>query len=450
MLRVMWRLLVLVLFMASAVNAFAQDAEEPDPADPDETFVIDAVIIEGLFRTKTHVVMRELLFEEGEAATRAEIEESVQRLRNLGLFRIAEYELLDRRIPLPDGSLPAADSQHRILLITVDERWTIIPFGTFSAGGGTFSLTTGLYDINILGRYFELGFQYQRFASTNSGAIWASNPRFLGERLALGGSIAQTNRVNVFYDDAGELEGGHMRFRRSASLGLTREWVKWFYTGASLGLVDDRYSFNLVPDVIRELEEVRGLPENARYLSFGLSASLGRINSNSYLRKGARISQSVSTASTSLGSTIDFLDLGTEVAGFAILPFKTNVGLRAGFGSTTIERPEYQFFVGGFNLLRGFLHRRFRGSHFWYANGEIRIPSLDTRWVALQHVAFIDAAAASDRYGAAFRELDGASVGLGLRFMSPKVFSLLGRIDYAWPIYGEGTSALSFGAGQFF
>lgn len=413
------------------------------------TFVIDAVIIEGLFRTKSHVVMRELLFEEGDTATLEEIEESIQRLRNLGLFRVAEYELLDRRIPLPDGTIPQAEEQHRILKIVVDERWTIIPFGTFSSGGGTFSLTTGIYDINLLGRYIELGGQYQRFADTNSFSIWASDPRFLGERMSLAVTLSQTNRVNVFYDDAGELEGGHLRLRRSFAVGMGREWVRWFSSGASVAYLDDTYSLELISDELAESEQTRGLPDRTRTLLGRLSASVGRIDSNSYLREGLRLSGAVAGASERVGSTISYVDTTATFTAFVLLPLRANFGFRTGIGATTTEQPEYQYFIGGFNILRGFLHRRFRGSHYWYANAELRVPSLDTRWVTLQHIGFVDAAAAADGLEVT-RELDGASAGVGLRIISPKVYSLLARVDLAWPIYGDGGSILSFGAGQFF
>jgi outer membrane protein assembly factor BamA len=426
-------------------------AREPaaDQAPEDEVYRIDAIIIEGLFWTKPYVVMRELLFAEGERATKAEIEESIQRLRNLALFRIAEYELLDQRLPLPDGSMPEDGENHRILKIVVDERWTLIPFGTFSSGGGTFSLTTGLYTINLLGRYIQLGGQYQRFATTNSFAVWGADPRLFGERLSLSATIAQTNRINVFYDDDGELQGGHLRFRRSGQLSVNREWVKWFTTGVSLALVDDEYSLDLVPESIAELEQTRGLPGPARYLSFGLGATLGRINSNSYLREGARLSHSIAVADESVGSTISFVDTVTEAKAFLILPLRTNLGFRAGLGTTSVDREEYEFFVGGFSPLRGFLHRRFRGTHFWYGNGEVRIPSIDTRWLVLQHVGFVDASGIADG-PRALRELDGLSSGIGIRILSPKVFSLIARVDYAWSIVGDGRSALSFGAGQFF
>ncbi len=446
-----YSLLTIALSLFAPATPFAQPLgeDETEQLDPDAAFVIDAVLIEGLFRTKAHVVMRELLFAEGERVSVREIEESVQRLRNLGLFRIAEYELLDRRIPLPDGSVTDTHEQHRILLITVDERWTIIPFGTFSSGGGTFSLTTGLYDINVLGRYLELGGQYQRFANTDSFALWASDPRFLGERLSLAATVAQTNRTQVFYNDGGAVEGAHRRTRRSVSVGMGREWLRWFSTGVGLSYVDDSFSVEGLNEDLAELERARGIPEAAHFLSGSLAASVGRIDANSYLREGARLSGSAGGSAAGLASNHPHADLTLSGTAFAVLPFKTNVGVRLGVGTTTTDRPEYQYFLGGFNIIRGFLHRRFYGPAYWFGNAELRIPSLDTRWIALQHVAFFDAAAAGAR-DTFITELDGASVGIGLRFLSPKVYSLLGRIDYAWPVYGDGGSALSFGAGQFF
>src|SRR5690554_2035525 len=55
---------------------------------------VDAILIEGLLRTRRSVVERELFFVEGEVATVDQVEESIQRLRNTGLFRLVEYELV--------------------------------------------------------------------------------------------------------------------------------------------------------------------------------------------------------------------------------------------------------------------------------------------------------------------------------------------------------------------
>lgn len=442
-------LLVLVAWAITPSGAWAQTERAERRAREGDTFRIDAIVVEGLFLTHPNVVTRELLFGEGETVRRAEIEESVQRLRNLGIFRIAEYELLDRRIPLPDGSFPNTGDAHRILLIRVDERWTLIPFGTFAAGGGAFSLTTGLYDINLLGRYIELGGQYQHFAGTNSFAVWASDPRFLGRRLRLSGTAAQTNRINVFYRDDGDLEGGHLQLRRSASAALTYEWVRWLRTGVSLSYVDDRYSTDLLSDELVELELQRGLPSPAHYLTAGVTVSLGRLDADDFLRKGFTVGWGASAARRGLASNLDYLDQGVGLVGFLILPLRANFGVRAGLGTTSVDRPEYEYFVGGLNILRGFRHRRFRGSHYWYANAELRVPSVATRWLVVQHVGFLDSAGVGADSGA-FAQLDGMAGGVGLRILSPKIFSLIARFDYAWSLVGDGRSALSFGAGQFF
>lgn len=414
-----------------------------------ERFRIDAIVIDGLFLTKPNVVTRELLFGEGEVATRRQIEQSVQRLRNLGIFRIAEYELLDRRIPLPDGTMPNAGQEHRVLLITVDERWTLIPFGTFAAGGGTFSLTTGLYDINLLGRYIQLGGQYQHFAGTNSFALWAEDPRFLGKRISVGGSVAQTNRINAFYDDAGELEGAHLRLRQSGGLSLNVEWLPWLRSGIALGYANDEYSTNLLSDELTELELERGLPDPAQYAQLSVSTTLGRLDADSFLRKGASLGWGASGSKAGVLSNLDYFDNVFQAIGFAILPFRSNIGLRLGVGHTTTDRPEYEIFVGGFNILRGFLHRRYHGTHYWYGNGELRVPSIDTRWLVIQHVGFVDAAGIGRDFSV-LGEVTAISSGVGLRILSPKIFSLVARIDYAWSVIGDGRSALSFGAGQFF
>lgn len=48
-----------------------------------EQYLINRVEIEGLGRTESHVVLRELTFAPGQPVTRAAVEESVQRIRNL-------------------------------------------------------------------------------------------------------------------------------------------------------------------------------------------------------------------------------------------------------------------------------------------------------------------------------------------------------------------------------
>lgn len=408
---------------------------------------VDAIVIHGLFLTKPNVVTRELTFGEGDEVTIRDIELSVQRLRNLGIFRVANFELVDQRVAAP-GERRDADN-HRVLIITVDERWTIIPFGTFAAGGGVFSLTTGIYDINLLGRYLELGGHFQHFAGTNSFALWGSDPRFLGRRMSLSGSLSQTHRLHYFYDDRGDVEGGHARLTTSAALAYGVSWTDWLRSSVGVSFAADRFSTDLIATEVAEIERARGLPSNAHYLTLRLGSSVGRIDADSYLRHGVVFSWAASAARDGLLSNIDYLDNGVQLTAFAKLPLRANFGVRLGAAHTTLDRPEYHYFVGGFNAVRGFRHRRFHGTHYWYSNAELRVPSIDARWLVLQHVGFVDAAGVGGSF-AALTELDAMSGGVGLRVLSPKIFSLIARVDLAWSLVGDGNSTLSFGAGQFF
>lgn len=151
-----WIVLLVSSFVLCA-DAFAQSSEEP-PQTVEERLVIRSVEYEGLRRTKTKVLEREFEFSLDQPTTRAELEETAQRLRNLQIFSTVEYELE----PLDDGYL---------LRFQVLERWTILPVFKGSSGGGVNQLIVDLYDINVLGRYLEMGAQYERLGPTNSGVV---------------------------------------------------------------------------------------------------------------------------------------------------------------------------------------------------------------------------------------------------------------------------------------
>jgi hemolysin activation/secretion protein len=117
--------------------------------------------------------------------------------------------------------------------------------------------------------------------------------------------------------------------------------------------------------------------------------------------------------------------------------------------TTTAEKRDRAIFLGGLGGVRGLADSRYFGKHVWLANAELRIPSLDMRWLALQHVIFLDAAGI-DKRPSQFWSLRAASSGLGLRVISPKIHGMVARIDYAFSMVGDGPYALSFGAGQYF
>lgn len=425
-----------------SVSAMAQATPEPESAeestaqDPDEVFVISEVEINGLGRTKEFVVWREFDFELNSPTTRAVLEESAQRLRNMGLFANVEYTLE-----------PKGDS-HKIIY-DVLERWTILPVVKASSGGGINQLIVGLYDINLLGRYLEMGGQYERLGPTNSGVVWFRDPRLFDQRLWFSADVWHVNRIYTLYDNDGEEEGGFLLQRNMLALALEKEVVWWFRFGGRIQVVQDQTSLNLIEDDIRQLQARRGLPEDTLRIQPGLTFQLGRLNQDNYLVEGAQLNLRLDGTDTILGSTFSFGSIESDLVLAKTLPFKSTIAFRWLVGISSTEAETHFYYIGGFDRVRGFLDARFRGPAHTTANLEFRIPSLDTSWLVLQHVGFVDVTSVGQ--GASdFTDITAASAGAGIRLISPRIYRLTLRLDYAASLVNSGDSAISFGVQQFF
>src|SRR5690606_7473643 len=149
------------------------------------------------------------------------------------------------------------------------------------------------------------------------------------------------------------------------------------------------------------------------------------------------------------GSTDSYRDLLFEFNFFRTLPLKSTIGLRLASGMASTDAIHRRFYLGGLDALRGFAADRFTGNNYWLGNLEFRIPSVDSRWFLLQHVFFVDAAGVSENVSD-IGVLSGASSGLGLRIIVPKIQDFVIRVDYAFPIYDAVPSPPGFGGGQFF
>ncbi len=433
------RLFVVLLVILQTCLAIS--AEPPGITTPitREVWRVNAIEIQGLDRTKRFVVERELTFRAGGLVTLSQLEESVQRLRNIGLFRVADYTLVPRNVTGIEVDV----------VIVVDERWTTLPFFSISAGGDLFSLLAGIYDVNIFGRYLEAGGSYRRLGDTNSFLLWLHDPRFLNERQFVGAQFWWSSRIRYLYDKSGEPEGGYLRERRSIVLLTDREISRDLSIGGGLILQHDRFSYDLVQDDIAQKQRVTGLPQGQEHGVLNLSVAVGHIDQDSYLREGVRLTQTFGASNQLWGSSESYVASGTQLLAFKRFAGKQNIGLRFGVGMTSAEHIENQFFLGGLDTVRGFFDSRFRGPFYWFLNSEYRVPSLDHRWIVLHHVLFFDAAGVSDRASQLW-DADGTSAGIGLRIISPKIYQFVARIDYAIPLSGTGTTPISFGVQQFF
>lgn len=406
-----------------------------------ETYPIRKIFVEGNKRTDRDVVIRELIFEAGDSPTRADIRESAQRLLNMGIFDEVDWHL----VPVSDTESEEA----YYFLLELEERWTVIPLANGAFGGDLLSLQLGLYDINLFGRYLELGADYRRLGDTNSFSVWFRDPRFLGERLSLSTSIYRNARLRVLYDDAGQAEGGYFRSQWGMSLSFQKEWKWWLTSTFGLTAHADSFSDTYLGVELADMQRAAGgFPDDHEAFSLYAATQVGRIDRRSYLRDGLAGSLSVSYTPPILFSDLHYVDVVASGSAYTTGPLRSTLALTASTGYTTTESLEHQFYLGGLGSLRGFLDSRFRGKAYWLANAEFRIPSIDLDWLALQHVLFVDAGSAG-RTPRGYADVDGLSVGIGFRLILPKVYNFVARVDWAFPLVGRGRSPLSLGSGQF-
>lgn len=450
--------IVSVLSVRTAAADETPSGLERAEDDAAGSYCIRAIRFIGLERTKRFVLDGELDYagvQVGKVASSEQIEFGIQKLRNLGVFRevlssvtevsgdavaVNEDQVQDSRC----GEVPGVR-----LAIQVDEKWTALPIFSFSSGGGTYRLILGAYDVNFLGRYIKVGAQYERLGDTNSFYGSVSPRRLFGRDLIPFLGVGSRNRVYRLYNSEGLVDGGFLLKRFSVEGALLKRWSEWFRTTISLRYENDDFSLELLGDSVREQQRARGLPGPSHALILGAGATLGQLNIDSYLVDGATVGVSTNLGSQHLGSTDSYRDLLVGFNYFRTLPLKSTLGFRLAGGTESTDAVHRRFFLGGLDAIRGFRSDRYNGSNYWLSTLEFRIPSVDSRWFLLQHIFFVDAAGVSDAIGG-IATLSGASTGIGLRIIVPKIQDFVVRIDYAFPLYGEVANPLGFGGGQFF
>ncbi|MCA2960298.1 MAG: BamA/TamA family outer membrane protein [Silvanigrellales bacterium] len=404
---------------------------------------IAAVRVEGLGRTDLSVVERELLFAPGQTVVERDIARSLQRLKNLRIFRDARA----RVEPAPDGSA--------VIVVTVEEKWTVIPVARFGGGGGSAFFVIGAYDLNLLGRYLEAGAQYENFNGIHGGVLWFRDPRLLGARQKLSLDAGTQGRTRVVYQGAdSETVGAYVHRKRRVAAAVDREIFSWVTLGVGGEVVQDAFGTNTLT-----LEESRAnqrnafeLPTSARTVLVQGRATFGGLNLDDYLVSGFQADVRLDLAKPLLRSQRDYHRVSIQGLAFGLLPFQQNLGARVGAGTTdALELPD-RFFLGGLEHVRGYRDGEFVGRKIWYLNAEYRVPSLRTRLVVLQHVVFFDTGDAAQEWSR-FRFVHSStprSAGAGLRFIVPPVARFNVRLDYAFALTRSKGRGIVFGMQQFF
>ncbi len=135
-------LLLCVVLVAYGAAPFPVRSDEPvfEPAP------LRRIEVEGLRRTRETVVRDVIALQPGDIVTAAQVEIVEDDIVDTDLF--ADVSVITRRPPEAPGEVD--------LLITVREKWTLIPLPFFATDGSSFSGGLVLLESNLLGRNKQL------------------------------------------------------------------------------------------------------------------------------------------------------------------------------------------------------------------------------------------------------------------------------------------------------
>lgn len=386
---------------------------------------IRRIVYQGNKRTRASVLHEALSLTEGTVYQEALVREDRARLGRLGIFSDV---LITGRVP--EDTTISEELGQVDLVVKVKEAQT----GNVAATVGYADQTglvgfVNLSENNLLGTGQRLSAQWQRFGRVvllSNGTFSQDPPRSAYnvsfEKPALGlkstsYGVSAYDQNTIFLPTFGSpTETLRSYEQRKGGRGFIGRQLGSIWSVSLTGR-HDQVGYDAIPARLNPpTSELNSAAATVGALGINLQADTrDRIDNphQGYLNR-----LSVESAGSVLGGTRRFTQTTLDLRRYSPLAFPQKPGaslaVRAmgGFSEGSVPLSE-QFFLGGFDLLRGYEFFSLRGDKMVLASVEARVPlGTDTAGVA-----FVDAGNAW-RPGQAVQGLK-SSVGVGLRFLSP-------------------------------
>lgn len=384
--------------------------------------IIEEIMIEGNYKTKDKVILRELKIKAGEPFNSAKIRRSMERLYNLGFFDEV----------MPDVLPGSEEGKDKLLFHIKEKKWT----GEASVGMGYSSLegltgNIGITEHNFLGNGQTISANAQFGGVTRNYELSFADPWFLDTSMSFGANIFYT--LIGYYSYYKDLRyGGSIRTGHYLDEEFIRLWLTYKLQAVDIYDVEDTAS-----DYVKQSAGKRTTSSISSEIVFD-TRDLIIFNTT----KGYRLSGYFELAG--LGGDIFYtryiLDGSYFIKTFwqFVLAFHANAGYITGFGPTPGVPFYERFFMGGTRSVRGYDERAIGpkdsggfplgGRFASFANIEYRMPLVDKVLLA---ALFFDAGGTWDKAESARTDEIATGAGFGLRISIPGTVFLL-RLEYGY------------------
>lgn len=402
------------------------------------------LVIEGNHRTREAWVREYLDIKLPMELSDADIAGFRQKLLTTSVFTAVKTEIKE----------DPADPDDTTLLITLEEKWTLTPVIRGAYGGGTPLKVAGIYDTHVFGSLWTFGMEGRQYGNSPvGGVVWGRAPRWITGKHLVGGEGWREFRERTVYDSKGEALGS-VRTSATAARGhfLAPLRILSSETNWQVGLDvrvrrDAPGSFVPLEQKSEETPKRVVLPiTDSDEVSFLPTTVFDNVRVDNLNMEGTRFLALAGPLLTEEGyfskTEMDFYryeDFGHDL----------NLAFHLFAAQTTEDRFYGQYFIGGFDSVRGYPDGISFGQRVIYGTTEVRRVFSRYKYLWLQSVGFLDLGATADAWSETSGNMKKAA-GLGLRFSVPQMYRLVLRVDYAWSLDGSGARGITAGLNQFF
>lgn len=326
------------------------------------TFIFSRIDIIGNDVTKEDIILRELHFNKFAPVTLKQLSAGRKRIQSLALFTRVKFDII-------------GESEHRILLITVFERWFVFPIPVLYLNERSWNkITYGgkLLWYNFLGRNILLNFT-AAFGYNPQFKLSYRNPWFLGKLKLFTNFSMYSGKVRS--------ESLELRDYEDERKGV--EWLigKRFGHFTFLGLTLGYTEISAPPDIGLTLS-----PSGTDYLpSIRLDLQYDDRDLKEYPHKGWK----TLLWGKRVGNDewIEYYRYGADIRRYQPLGRTVTLALRAATDLSSGDIPSYsRVFFGYGERIRGKFYDVFEGENLVFGGAELRFPLMKIRYIDTEPV----------------------------------------------------------------
>lgn len=338
--------------------------------------------------------------------------------------------------------------------LSVEDRWTLLPFGIAQAGGGSNNVGGGIWEANVLGYFAQMGGSYSVFNGVASFDYNIYQEFFRDTNYMWGIDISIVGDPVDLQNNAGSSIGSYTWSRQQEQILIGRKFESKYASKIRLFGFLETFKDSMV--------------DNSKALDVGVYQSdqyrirptliIGRSELTNFLEEGYEFT----LAPTSANFFSENLRYSQFVTTYkkVILDKNTNYAFFINGGVMSKAPIPYVFRLGGYDTVRGFSTNRAVGRYYVVNSSEYRpyLFRFSLPWLGqtiVQGAAFEDAAVmwnSNDltQTGRMDSTLGLFSAGVGLRLNIIRFAGSIVRIDAAQTISPQEGWGASLGVGQFF